>query len=194
MRGATTLSKETDVSEDISTHTPHAGRDAATGSGSSASSDFYSHAPCGARLIPKPLVPNHSVFLLTRPMRGATLDNYPLVNLLYISTHTPLAGRDKEVNMDSQYIKFLLTRPSRGATGQWKCGEYYLCPFLLTRPSRGATYGLISHITANFISTHTPLAGRDMFFARIRTGFAISTHTPLAGRDGFMIIFKEVIK
>ena len=37
------------------------------------------------------------------------------------------------------------------------------------------------------ISTHTPLAGRDLFMLFIVSFFAISTHTPLAGRDGIVI-------
>ena len=33
------------------------------------------------------------------------------------------------------------------------------------------------------ISTHTPLAGRDVYGNAKVSGNAISTHTPLAGRD-----------
>ena len=33
------------------------------------------------------------------------------------------------------------------------------------------------------ISTHTPLAGRDKYYAYTPCAYAISTHTPLAGRD-----------
>ena len=77
---------------------------------------FYSHAPCGARPAPVPVRRRACTFLLTRPLRGATLtvDNlrYPLHNFyshapcgarlhfrastfsIPISTHTPLAGRD----------------------------------------------------------------------------------------------------
>ena len=34
-----------------------------------------------------------------------------------------------------------------------------------------------------YISTHTPLAGRDYFPLAVWTDGLISTHTPLAGRD-----------
>ena len=34
-----------------------------------------------------------------------------------------------------------------------------------------------------FISTHTPLAGRDLRSFAARYDLTISTHTPLAGRD-----------
>ena len=37
----------------------------------------------------------------------------------------------------------------------------------------------------DWISTHTPLAGRDNLMYYIRKAFPISTHTPLAGRDIF---------
>ena len=58
------------------------------------SSYFYSHAPCGARL--ETLFSNRLdfTFLLTRPMRGATILSNCGVGILTISTHTPHAGRD----------------------------------------------------------------------------------------------------
>ena len=56
-----------------------------------------------------------------------------------ISTHTPLAGRDKIRNIRiSRITRFLLTRPSRGAILQVPVVQF-----------------------AQIISTHTPLAGRD---------------------------------
>ena len=57
---------------DISTHTPLAGRDWGGGWGGNRNQDFYSHAPCGAR---RGVIAHHHielVFLLTRPLRGAT--------------------------------------------------------------------------------------------------------------------------
>ena len=58
--------------DDISTHTPLAGRDI-TGASSRLS-------------IPQ--------FLLTRPSRGVTNEERSLFSRKSISTHTPLAGRD----------------------------------------------------------------------------------------------------
>ena len=100
----------------ISTHTPHAGRDSigsVTGSGTPyfyshapcgarrlqhcrnhAKLDFYSHAPCGARLNSSTACCSSSVFLLTRPMRGATYAEIWNEWFRDISTHTPHAGRD----------------------------------------------------------------------------------------------------
>ena len=78
----------------------------------------------------------------------------------FISTHTPLAGRDAAVTYAYPELKFQLTRPSRGATKvRFK---YYGTPI---------------------ISTHTPLAGRDEIEIDICRKGHISTHTPLAGRD-----------
>ena len=57
--------------------------------------------------------------------------------------------------------------------------------FLLTRPSRGATFSVSPSISNLVISTHTPLAGRDLLSREIINGSMISTHTPLAGRDQF---------
>ena len=55
--------------------------------------------------------------------------------------------------------------------------------FLLTRPSRDVTCALIHLCGQHNISTHTPLAGRDIFALKANYGYTISTHTPLAGRD-----------
>ena len=56
-------------------------------------------------------------------------------------------------------------------------------PFQLTRPLRGATVRLQTLVLMRNISTHTPLAGRDLIRSGAGRGNTISTHTPLAGRD-----------
>ena len=123
--------------------------------------NFYSHAPCGARLsygfscnrlcrflLTRPLrgathtrqnISINRKFLLTRPLRGATEIAVQICSSLMISTHTPLAGRD-----DTEDYTFNLKR---------------------------------------HISTHTPLAGRDGEVETMKSAVQISTHTPLAGRD-----------
>ena len=146
---------------------------------------FYSHAPCGARLKllditlnPTPISTHTPLagrdplpfwygglakpFLLTRPLRGATL-----------AAAQPCFQDDK----------FLLTRPLRGAT--------ILPPrvlktsvFLLTRPLRGATRAIIFFVFVhhNFYS-HAPCGARQWKFRPSIFDGNISTHTPLAGRD-----------
>ena len=82
------------LSNNISTHTPHAGRDRVFCIIKLLLKHFYSHAPCGARQC---IARQHFLvieFLLTRPMRGATLNIFYFYRKLY----------------------FLLTRPMRGAT------------------------------------------------------------------------------
>ena len=55
--------------------------------------------------------------------------------------------------------------------------------FQPTRPLRGATAYLQLAPLPNRISTHAPLAGRDIMDWFGDTFFIISTHAPLAGRD-----------
>ena len=101
--------------------------------------------------------------------------------------------------------KFLLTRPLRDVTTDNQ-GRIHFKEFLLTRPLRDVTSYLQTVETVDPISTHTPLAGRDIVVipathqnkaflltrplrdvTKVSPGFpgtyAISTHTPLAGRD-----------
>ena len=58
--------------------------------------------------------------------------------------------------------------------------------FLLTRPSRDVTTTVDTSAEAMLISTHTSLAGRDIYGWRHRDTGRISTHTSLAGRDWAM--------
>ena len=59
-------------------------------------------------------------------------------------------------------ITFQLTRPSRGVTSA--TSELLTVPmrFQLTRPSRGVTDFVLIVVDPFKISTHTPLAGRDV--------------------------------
>ena len=55
--------------------------------------------------------------------------------------------------------------------------------FLLTRPLRDVTTSITGYYDIPFISTHTPLTGRDQLHDVSDDEFDISTHTPLTGRD-----------
>ena len=91
-----------------------------------------------------------------------------VVALFYrISTHTPLAGRD---------------RVNRAAIRQG-------IGFLLTRPSQGVTVNRRTSKVLQRISTHTPLAGRDDYQPDSKDTGTISTHTPLAGRDRYILYY-----
>ena len=127
-------------------------------------SNFNSHAPCGAR---------------PGAERGGARSGA-------ISTHTPLAGRDRAKQFGATYsAPFQLTRPLRGATPTRVSPQYVGRGFQLTRPLRGATEvsGLPDEILC--ISTHTPLAGRDPrkpFILVLRSHF--NSHAPCGARPG----------
>ena len=111
---------------------------------------------------------------------------------LPISTHTPLAGRDSSSGKNSIMLaRFLLTRPLRDVTSEKsRSARDFL--FLLTRPLRDVTFYALCFFPCFFISTHTPLAGRDHLSSPFPSGFwPISTHTPLAGRDGILTLNSE---
>ena len=96
LRGATSYLATVVVCDVISTHTPLAGRDPPP-------------APSNHRRIPflltRPLRGATEFlfsaffrlkFLLTRPLRGATTCYDVVLSVVLISTHTPLAGRDRK--------------------------------------------------------------------------------------------------
>ena len=123
----------------ISTHTPLAGRDRPA---------FYFRIACR--------------FLLTRPLRGATFQFEDGAQFqIDFYSHAPCGARLIPIVEWRANNEFLLTRPLRGAT---KSDSFIfdLLIFLLTRPLRGATGNLIIMPKREKISTHTPLAGRDM--------------------------------
>ena len=183
MRGATRKGKRYGNGHDISTHTPLAGRDNRHKRRKRTCENFYSHAPCGARLshaqffaeffeflLTRPLrgatvnlelAHTFVIFLLTRPLRGATAMRTRCTQSAIISTHTPLAGRASDGGQkDCRVRNFYSHAP---------CGARHNSNRLLIRD--------------DFISTHTPLAGRDVRSEYRLYKRRISTHTPLAGRD-----------
>ena len=75
---------------------------------------FNSHAPCGARLEYASGVYSVSVFQLTRPLRGATLDFGGSNAFCRISTHTPLAGRDRSASSPPRSFRISTHTPLAG--------------------------------------------------------------------------------
>src|SRR5699024_1638310 len=101
----------------ISTHTPLAGRDTAKTEQPSRRSNFYSHAPCGARQSFMIYDDSILAFLLTRPLRGATApETGSHTTLTHFYSHAPCGAR--RFGRPGCYMRlgFLLTRPLRGAT------------------------------------------------------------------------------
>ena len=161
LRGATNRIQDKAVDIYISTHAPLAGRDTLRRRDHRRGSNFNPRAPCGARRIFTHALQIIRIFQPTRPLRGATFVFLHDVRCIDISTHAPLAGRDrKDVDFSAYEALFQPTRPLRGAT-----------------PLTRRQYQLLS------ISTHAPLAGRDARNTVTDGGSYISTHAPLAGRD-----------
>ena len=145
--------------------------------------DFYSHAPRGARPIVDFVTPKITTFLLTRPSRGATPVFVSLVafnaflltrpsrgatfvcirlhSFLEISTHTPLAGRDR-LETRAFYLRLhFYSHAPRGARPLRPCLPIPQSHFYSHAP-RGARRITWTHSNRlPCISTHTPLAGRD---------------------------------
>ena len=169
--------------------------------------DFYSHAPCGARPTKTieikriETISTHTPhagrdttrllcsftclsFLLTRPMRGATILEHFFIYHFTISTHTPHAGRDAN-DLDILAIDgiFLLTRPMRGATGTTMEMIQNAYHFYSHAPCGARPYiGLRTYLHF-YISTHTPHAGRDDALPSIaQTGMHFYSHAPCGAR------------
>ena len=86
-----------------------------------------------------------SLFLLTRPLRDVT-NFFRCQNFVFfISTHTPLTGRDTAQLRDLTALDpFLLTRPLRDVTTP-ATRTLITNAFLLTRPLRDVTIHGLDH-------------------------------------------------
>ena len=102
-------------------------------------SDFNPRAPCGARLR----LPNEDVchykFQPTRPLRGATRRAEADRPAISISTHAPLAGRDRPDFSATESRNNFNPRAPCGARLQISSYAHPLHKFQPTRPLRGAT-------------------------------------------------------
>ena len=126
----------------ISTHAPLAGRDMLVSAWIAGSTDFNPRAPCGARHAGKLIDVLRFVFQPTRPLRGATADDaLARLRAMNISTHAPLAGRDRlRQDLLPPAVRISTHAPLAGRDGEG--ARVALEPFR--------------------ISTHAPLAGRDL--------------------------------
>ena len=116
VRGATCICECLLLHRKVSIHAPRAGRDAVHATASFRALSFNPRAPCGARRgapsrgrstrcfnprAPCGARPRANVyssaratFQSTRPVRGATDNRDPLLNVVTVSIHAPRAGRD----------------------------------------------------------------------------------------------------
>ena len=115
LRGATKHELERRLSNNISTHAPLAGRDVDDATVAGVNSDFNPRAPCGARLSMSLKGDCRIIFQPTRPLRGATSMTLPLLVLILISTHAPLAGRDRMLDQSDAFDNYFNPRAPCGA-------------------------------------------------------------------------------
>ena len=184
LRGATQEGDRAGRQSGISTHAPLAGRDATRSSTRTTSRPISTHAPLAGR-----------DGLRALPGR-----------VQHISTHAPLAGRDLRPKRRKAAVRYFNPRAPCGArrsrtspapptpsnfNPRAPCGarreavlyDLYSEVFQPTRPLRGATRQGRQGFSQRQISTHAPLAGRDLLQLGDVHLIAISTHAPLAGRD-----------
>ena len=126
---------------------------------------FNPRAPCGARrFLPGGDSPM-ALFQPTRPLRGATALASIALHAPQISTHAPLAGRDRRAWPNQLHIVDISTHaPLAGRDAARKICWLISIRFQPTRPLRGATLRDIARHRHIRISTHAPLAGRDRWY------------------------------
>ena len=101
----------------------------------------------------------------------------------YISTHTPLAGRDRSFQLLHGFDHYFYSHAPRGARPMCSMRKIKSVKFLLTRPSRGATNRKALNSYGMSISTHTPLAGRDKAVLKsVPAGTNFYSHAPRGAR------------
>ena len=147
LRGATVVNHGCVYLSIISIHAPLAGRDLSLCSGITLRPLFQSTRPLRGATSFCVCPVSVLLFQSTRPLRGATKIKSNLVDIVFISIHAPLAGRD--------HNPFPNDRERSG--------------FQSTRPLRGATTRLPMRLHVGEISIHAPLAGRDVIAYKLRT-------------------------
>ena len=125
------------------------------------------------------------LFQPTRPLRGATQRNGSHYQPVLISTHAPLAGRDHLLMGIFMRLRlFQPTRPLRCATFARIEYSAMIVVFQPTRPLRGATEDRRRRSTTNIFQPTRPLRGATAELLKSNAQrLRISTHAPLAGRD-----------
>ena len=121
------------------------------------------HAPLAGRDFWPFQSPAHVHISTHAPLAGRDFWPFQSQAHVHISTHAPLAGRDSTAcsSFDLDFT-FQPTRPLRGATISPLSSTGYCTGFQPTRPLRGATVPRSQAAAEIEISTHAPLAGRDI--------------------------------
>ena len=123
-------------------------------------------------------------FQPTRPLRGATLEDRAVLDKERFQPTRPLRGATSLMMTNTSAADYFNPRAPCGARLLCDLNKRAGIEFQPTRPLRGATLGAKTVLQHIRISTHAPLAGRDVRHAAIPGAkITISTHAPLAGRD-----------
>ena len=144
----------------ISIHAPLVGRDKVCAGATTRRRYFNPRAPRGARLRQAYLMMLPRKFQSTRPSWGATARLDCLLELLLISIHAPLVGRDIIELYQKPLLRISIHAPLVGRDG-----------------------GALEQAAAARISIHAPLVGRDRSNHAHQGLLRISIHAPLVGRD-----------
>ena len=145
----------------ISTHTPLAGRDCRALQILQCGGYISTHTPLAGRDLAFAFSSlSLDAFQLTRPSRGVTYYNGIIIKNVKFQLTRPSRGVTIWCDHHKHRRGFQLTRPSRGVTEPPPLPSEP-SQFQLTRPSRGVTGFNQSEKAPSYISTHTPLAGRD---------------------------------
>ena len=201
-------SKPTSAAQDFNPRAPCGARPHAHGKGAYAYG-ISTHAPLAGRDSHTHTDKADKVkFQPTRPLRGATTilvdaryqvaisTHAPLAGRDYtlvcvsmpetrISTHAPLAGRDCALNgrIVGEEENF---NPRAPCGARHEVGQFPVVDggdFNPRAPCGARPRALLAADGRHIISTHAPLAGRDVYAGDRAYHEEISTHAPLAGRD-----------
>ena len=145
----------------ISTHAPLAGRDDKR-SNNAERRDISTHAPLAGRDKKYHHLNKCQQISTHAPLAGRDVTVPPSVYHIHISTHAPLAGRDSNHRCKELADQDFNPRAPCGARHPKDHGEQSQQAFQPTRPLRGATAGWCNGSISCSISTHAPLAGRDV--------------------------------
>ena len=121
-------------------------------------------------------------FQPTRPLRGATTSSPKQPKILNFNPRAPCGARLLWIGSEIRFSSFQPTRPLRGATLLgWVSSLISI--FQPTRPLRGATKNSTASRGIFLFQPTRPLRGATIIFHLHPKGHGISTHAPLAGRD-----------
>ena len=210
MRGATRPSIRYPSRSIISTHTPHAGRDADVASTLNRRIFISTHTPHAGRdkkgllQTGETIISTHTphagrdksseydefvVMISTHtPHAGRDTPALPRLTALVISTHTPHAGRDDRTETGNKVAANFNSHAPCGARRGWRQRQRGKQKFQLTRPMRGATRPSVSPSRCSTFQLTRPMRGATERGDREIGVFPISTHTPHAGRDSSMAV------